>query len=149
MKLLDEERGVRLLNNKEPTKRLTEKQEKFVQNLLLGQSQREAYKNSYSASRMLDRTIDNKAYIVFARDDVRARYDEIKDRVVKDAETKGILTAVEVLKTITDIIADTKGEDPKASLKGLELLGKYHKLFTDKIEHSGEVSLPNFNIKGK
>ena len=35
---------------------LTIKQEKFVQNLINGMSQREAYKNSYNASKMKDKT---------------------------------------------------------------------------------------------
>ena len=52
---------------------LTPKREKFVQNLIQGMSQREAYKNSFNAKNMSDRTIDNKAYKLFKTDEVRAR----------------------------------------------------------------------------
>jgi phage terminase small subunit len=36
-------------------------------------------------------------------------------------------------------------EDSFAVLKGCELLGKYLKLFTDKVEHSGNVELTHFD----
>lgn len=41
--------------------------------------------------------------------------------------------------------------DASAVLKGCELLGKHHKLFSDKVEHSGQVGYVfsmNFNAKG-
>ena len=37
---------------------LTVKQEKFVQNIIKGMSQREAYKNSYNATKMKDNSAD-------------------------------------------------------------------------------------------
>ena len=60
---------------------LTAKQERFVQELIKGKSQREAYKAAYNAERMKDSTIDNKAYILFKRGDIRARYDELMDEI--------------------------------------------------------------------
>jgi len=64
---------------------LTAKQERFVQELIKGKSQREAYKSSYDASRMLDKTIDNRAYVLFKKSEIRARYDELRAEV--DAKT--------------------------------------------------------------
>ena len=52
---------------------LTPKQEKFVQNLVKGMSQREAYKDSYNAEKMADSTIDSKACLLFKKEKVRAR----------------------------------------------------------------------------
>lgn len=49
------------------------KQEKFVQNLVKGMSQREAYKSSYNASNMKDTTIDSNASRLFADSKVLAR----------------------------------------------------------------------------
>jgi phage terminase small subunit len=51
-----------------------------------------------------------------------------------------IITADEVLGDLKKI-KDGKGERTSDKLKALELLGKYLKLFTDKIEHGGEVGL--------
>lgn len=36
--------------------------------------------------------------------------------------------------------------DAKAVLKGAELLGKHLKLFTDKVEHSGEIKTPELKL---
>ena len=129
--------------------KLTDKQEKYVQNLLLGQSQREAYKNSYNASNMKDLTIDNKASLLLTKEHVRGRYDELRGKVMKKIEERNLMTASDVLDRIETIIKDNQSDDPKTALKGLELYGKHLKLFTDKVEHSGEISLPNFSIKGK
>lgn len=56
---------------------LTNKQERFVQELVKGKSQREAYKTAYDASRMKDSTIDSKACNLLKQDKVKARYDEL------------------------------------------------------------------------
>lgn len=57
---------------------LTLKQEIFVQKLIEGCSQREAYKFAYDAEKMKDNTIDRKAYELFNKDYIRARYEELK-----------------------------------------------------------------------
>ncbi len=64
---------------------LTVKQEKFVQNLILGMSQREAYKNSFNAENMSDKTIDSKACTLLKREKVRERYNELREEVQKTA----------------------------------------------------------------
>lgn len=56
---------------------LTQKQERFVQELVKGKTQREAYKASYDASKMKDKTVDEKASRLFKQDKIRARYDEL------------------------------------------------------------------------
>lgn len=59
--------------------KLTAKQEKFVQGLISGLSQREAYKQAYNAERMKDTTIDNNAYKLMQKNDILTRYAEIMD----------------------------------------------------------------------
>lgn len=70
---------------------LTDKQERFVQELLKGKSQREAYRASYNCLRASDKTVDNKAYALFKKSEVRARYDELHHNAIKrtvdDAES--------------------------------------------------------------
>jgi len=64
---------------------LTAKQEKFVQNLIQGMSQREAYKNSYDAENMSDKTIDSKACNLLKQDKVKARFNELREAVMATA----------------------------------------------------------------
>ena len=60
---------------------LTTKQELFIQGLIKGYSQRVAYKMAYEAENMKDKTIDNKAYILFSNKEIRARYEELKNEL--------------------------------------------------------------------
>ena len=64
--------------------KLTSKSELFVQELIKGRSQREAYKTAYSTENMKDKTIDEEASRLFAEDKVRARYYELQDRLRKE-----------------------------------------------------------------
>lgn len=89
-------------------KSLTNKQEKFVQGLVKGLSQREAYKQSYNAFKMKDETIDNKAYILFKRDDIRARYEELNSKVIEKFEKKTIADATEIMEFWTKVV---RGEE--------------------------------------
>ena len=56
---------------------LTPKQEKFVQELIKGASQREAYKSAYNASNMKDETIDKRASELFSKREIKGRYNEL------------------------------------------------------------------------
>lgn len=62
---------------------LTEKQEKFVIELLKGKSQREAYKASYNAANMKDKTIDDKASLLWRKDEIKKRYKELRSELMK------------------------------------------------------------------
>jgi len=86
--------------------RLTSKQEKFVQELIKGKSQREAYKIAYNANKMKDSTIDSHASRTLKIDKVMARYEELKGKVIKRAEEQAIMSAVEVLREIESIAKD-------------------------------------------
>lgn len=125
---------------------LTVKQEKFIQGLIKGLSQREAYKQAYNAENMKDNTIDRKAHELLKVGKVKARHDELKDKVVKEIEEEGIFTATEVLKGIADIIQATKENDPKTALKGYEMYGKYHKLFIDRVESTNTNKNINLEV---
>ncbi len=67
---------------------LTPKQEKFVQSLVKGQSQYEAYKSAYSTKNMKRSTIDNNAYMLMQKSEILARYNELIERAAKKAEIK-------------------------------------------------------------
>ena len=64
---------------------LTTKQELFVQSLIQGYSQREAYKLAYEADNMKNETIDSKASVLFKTEKIRARYEELKNELKEKA----------------------------------------------------------------
>lgn len=88
---------------------LTPKQEKFVQNLIKGMSQREAYKNSYDATNMKDETIDTEASLLFNDQKVSNRYKELQNRLVD----KAIMSAEERMKLLTEIAKGIMKEKDK------------------------------------
>lgn len=89
--------------------KLTDKQEQFVQELIKGKSQREAYKTAYNCSKMKDKTIDVKASELFNNGKVTVRYNELHDRLMQEAEDECIVSAKEVLRELKRIgFADIK-----------------------------------------
>lgn len=135
--------------------RLTNKQEAFVQALIAGKSQREAYRASYHAGRMGDATVDVKASELLKVGKVSVRFTELQDKVRGEAEKSGVASAVEVLEELSHIAMGTKtfpaydmfGKEHQnkpnlaARIKALELLGKKYAMFTDKTEQSGETTV--------
>ena len=132
---------------------LTAKQEKFVQNLVKGMSQREAYKNSYNASNMKDATIDVKASLLFKQDKIRVRYDELIDKTAK----KTIISVQERMELLTKI---AKGEEYETysgndgelytsptkvdtRMKAIDTLNKMDGVYIQKIESNSSVKIDN------
>lgn len=129
---------------------LTIKQEKYVQNLVNGMSQREAYKNSYNAENMKDTTIDNKASKLFKNDKIRARYEEL----VKKLEDDCIMSAKERQIWLTKVINgklkikqeyddEVKEYEPYMSdkLKALDILNKMDGQYVTKIKGDLDVTI--------
>lgn len=142
---------------------LTSKQEKFVQNLVKGMSQREAYKHSYNAVNMKDKTIDNKASNLFKKDNVRARYNELIKKVVSKAEEKTIMNATERMEFLTGIIKGTQKEkviyyvdgeeqegereaDMNTKIKSIDILNKMDNSYQQNINVKGTLSNPYSNL---
>ena len=127
---------------------LTPKQEKFVQNLIKGMSQREAYKNSYDAANMKDETIDTEASLLFNDQKVANRYRELQDRLVD----KAIMSAEDRMKLLTEIATGIMKEKDKVvtpkgtvvdvekesnlttRMKALDILNKMSGEYVQKIE---------------
>lgn len=70
---------------------LTQKQEKFVQELIKGKTQREAYKIAYDCKKMKDKGIDSKASTLFRQVKIRERFNELNKKALSkttdDAES--------------------------------------------------------------
>ena len=94
---------------------LTPKQEKFVQALISGMSQREAYKEAYNAANMKDETIDNKASLLFAKGEIRNRYEEL----VNENKQKALYTLEDSINDLIWIKEKAKEDilNPKKGLR--------------------------------
>jgi phage terminase small subunit len=122
---------------------LTPKQERFIQNIVKGMSQRQAYKEAYDTEKMKDKTIDEKACKLFNSNKIRARYEEL----IKRLEDKTIMTAQERMIWLTKVINcdvkvkqeydnEVKEYDPYMSdrLKALDMLNKMSGEYVTKID---------------
>lgn len=89
---------------------LTARQEKFVQSLIKGMSQREAYRMAYPKSKTWkDESVDCEASKLFANTKVSQRYKELQEK----AEDKAIMSAIERKKWLTKVInGDIKDKEP-------------------------------------
>lgn len=87
-------------------KGLVDKQEKFVQELIKGKSQREAYRTAYPSCKASDKTVDEMASKLFNSHKVYTRFEELHNKVVARAEEQAVMSAVEVLKEIESIAKD-------------------------------------------
>jgi phage terminase small subunit len=73
--------------------KLTIKQEKFVQGLFAGLSQREAYKQAFNCEKMKEKTIDENASRLANNSKVIARLDELKNEL----KSRNMITAERVM----------------------------------------------------
>lgn len=65
------------------TGKLTQKMEMFCQAIVTGVSQADAYRSAYDAGGMKPETVQNKAYQLMKRGEVRARIEELRKPVVE------------------------------------------------------------------
>lgn len=108
---------------------LTPKQEKFVQNIMAGMSQADAYRDSYDVSRMADKTVHEKASRLMADGKVRARLTELRDK----AAEASIMTARARLEWLTAIILDAE-ERTENKLKAADIMNKMQGEYVQKID---------------
>lgn len=85
---------------------LTANQEKFVQNILQGMSQADAYRSAYPKNRMSDKTLHEAASRLMGNSKVIARLTELRNELASPA----IMSAQERLEFLTQVINGTKGE---------------------------------------
>lgn len=80
---------------------LTPKQERFIQNIVSGMSQRQAYKEAFDAD-YDDDAIDSNASTLFNSTKVQQRYQELIDKL----EDKAIMTALEKRRMLKEMAMD-------------------------------------------
>ena len=128
---------------------LNVKQEKFIQNIINGMSQRQAYKDAYNAN-YSDKSIDEKASTLFNSEKVQKRYKES----LKELEDKAIMSAKERMIWLSEVInniqreevyvRNSEGEDVLMGSRNADLSTKIKALDTLN-KMSGEYTT---NIKG-
>lgn len=143
--------------------RLTPNQEEFVQNLIQGQSQREAYKKAFSCVNQKDSTIDAKASKLIKQPKIKQRFDELQELLRERQNVKAIMTAEERMEWLsklitgevqeeyisveTDDLTGLKIERVKThpakldtKLKAIDILNKMSGEYTTKLQ--GELNIP-------
>lgn len=106
--------------------------EKFVQCLIAGMSQRQAYREAFPASnRWKDKTVDNRASELFR--EVLGRYKELQE----EAQDAAIMTRKERMVVLSNIAQNAEKESDM--IKAIDTLNKMEGDYTNKVELSGEV----------
>lgn len=89
---------------------LTINQERFIQELIKGKSQRQAFRAAYPRSKTWkDKTVDEAASRLFNNSKVNTRYKRLKDKLIKRTEEEAIITAMEIIKEIVSIAKNDIG----------------------------------------
>ena len=107
------------------TYKLTGKQSAFVQAVLKGANQSDAYRLAYNAENMRDSTIWNEASKLFANPKVSARIKAGQRRQEAAAVHSGLSLRQHVERELYAL--STKADTDQARLRALELLGKTEK----------------------
>lgn len=133
--------------------KLNVKQENFIQGIIKGLSQRQAYKEAYNAN-YADKDIDSKASNLFNSDKVQARYKEL----LKELEDKCIMTAKERMIWLSDVVRGKvkhisyggNGEEFENEayisdkLKAIDTLNKMSGEYTTKVDAKVGVSYEDY-----
>lgn len=135
---------------------LTPKQEKFIQGVVSGLSQREAYKQAYNTTRMKDNSIDIQASKLFKDPKITLRYQEL----INEFKEKAIYSREEMANDLIWIKEKAREDinNPKKGLKqangtvfinAIKELGELNELYPTKkqdIKVNGEVNNPYNNL---
>ncbi len=108
---------------------LTAKQEKFVQSLISGLSQRKAYRVAYPRSeKWKDEAVDSKACALIKNDKILDRYNELKEKADNDA----IMTRTQRMIALSDIAKNSEKDDVR--IRAIDTLNKMDCIYINKIE---------------
>ena len=108
---------------------LTAKQEQFVQNIIQGMSQADAYRSAYNCKRMSDNAIYVNASKLVADAKVALRIKELREQLA----TPAIMSAQERLEWLTERITDDD-VDINAKLKAIDIMNKMQGEYVQKVE---------------
>lgn len=124
---------------------LTPKQEKFVQNLVSGMSQRIAYRDAFPNSvKWKDNVVDSKASTLFKDGKILERYNELlekaQDEAIMSARERMIWLSNVVNGKVTQLSYGSNGQEYENEayisdkLKSIDILNKMTGEYTTKVE---------------
>ena len=108
---------------------LTANQEQFVQNIIQGMSQADAYRSAYPNQRMSDKTIWEAASKLMANPKVIARLTELRNELAKPS----IMSAQERLEWLTELIKSDE-ESTSDKLRAADIMNKMQGEYIQKVE---------------
>lgn len=108
---------------------LTPKQEKFVQGIIEGKSQADAYRSAYSTKNMTDKTVREEASRLMSDPNISARVKELRNQVIKST----IMSAQERMEWLTDLIKNTE-EGTTDRLRAIDIINKMTGEYVTKID---------------
>lgn len=117
---------------------LTPKQEKFAQVYVETGNASEAYRRAYNTKNYKPESVTVNASKLLSDANVSLRVAELRAATVKRHEI--------TVDTIRDMLLEDRDfarelETPAAAVSATEKLGKLYGLFTEKVDHSGQVGL--------
>lgn len=121
---------------------LTVKQEKFLQGIINGMSQREAYRNAYDTKKMSDNAVDREASLLMKNPKLSQRLLELRDELVKPT----IMSAQDRLEYLSKVvngeILDGESEAKiDSKLKAIDIMNKMSGEYVTKVEGNLNVKL--------
>lgn len=128
----DTNKGKPYLKVVRDTDRLTAKQESFAQQVAAGAILSDAYRASYNAENMADKTVWSEACRLAQHPKVSTRIRAIQADIEADHRTRAARREEYVLKRLQE--EAEQAETDGSRVRALELLGKTVGLFTDKVE---------------
>lgn len=120
---------------------LTPKQEVFVQGIIKGLSQADAYREAYNTSRMTDKSIHECASKLMADTKIVSRVKELREQL--DKET--IMSAQKRLEWLTEAIGN-KDIAVNDKLKAIDIMNKMQGEYIQKVE-AAVTNAVNINIE--
>jgi phage terminase small subunit len=108
---------------------LTPKQEKFVQGIIEGKSQADAYRAAYSTKNMTDKTIREEASRLMSDPNVSAMVKELRNQV----KASTIMSAQERMEWLTELIKNTN-EGTTDRLRAIDIINKMTGEYVTKID---------------
>ena len=108
---------------------LTAKQELFVQNIIQGMSQADAYRSAYVCKNMSDKTVWESASRLMANSKVTARLSELREQLANEK----IMSAQKRMEWLTSLIQNDEASN-NDKLKALDILNKMDGEYVQKIQ---------------
>ena len=114
---------------------LTTKQEGFAQSVADGLSQAEAYRANYSADRMTDKSVWEKASELAANVKVSARVADLREALAQ----KQLWTRADSVRALMGVVQaqDAKGSEVTGAVKELNAMHGYNEPAKSEVTHKG------------